>query len=126
MIFDLFAMACWDTGIAAVFNSPFIIPVAGCLMILGIVASGAWARVRAMEIKSQERLARIAHGLPVEPTWDDVTVRAATQAVGQSTSETPAFHRKVNDGAGARRAGLILFSIGVGLFAFFGALATIL
>ena len=123
MIFDLFAMALLD-GLSTVMNSPFIIPVAGCVMILGMTASSMWAKVRSEEIKSHERLARIAQGLPVEtPTnWEEVTLKAATE----QGSAGPAVSRgKVNDGSGARRAGIVLVSIGVGLFSFFLALAAI-
>ena len=117
------AYALWDNGIAEVFNSPFVIPVAGCMMVLGIVVSSIWAGVRTHEIKSHERLARIAQGLPVEPTWDEVTVRAATGALKQTPGSRPAA--RANDGSGARRAGVVLTSVGVGLFAFFAALSAI-
>ncbi len=122
MVFDLLAMAMLD---GSWFYSPFIIPVAGCAMILGIVASGAWARVRSLEIKSQERLARIAHGLPVEPDWDQATAREAAQVAGQMTPAAPKPHGRPKDGSGARRAGMVLVSVGVGLFAFFAALTMI-
>ena len=109
------------------FYSPFIIPVAGCAMILGIVASGAWARVRSLEIKSQERLARIAHGLPVEPDWDQATVRAATEQIaGPTAPGAPKQPGRPNDGSGARRAGVVLTAIGAGLFLFFAILAATL
>ncbi len=135
MIFDCLGMWFLDGGIAAVFNSPFVIPVAGCVMVACIVVSSMWAGVRSQEIKSHERLAKIAQGLPVEPSWDEVTVKAAT--AGEVGEDPPGFSgykklkqyqqhtKRADDGAGARRAGLILVSIGVGLLAFFGALAVI-
>lgn len=123
MIFDLLTMVLFDSGIAAVFNSPFVVPVAGCLMILGIAATSIWARVRSQEIRSHERLARIAQGLPVGPEWDDRENRAMDF---NAASERVPFTGKVNDGSGARRAGVVLVSIGVGLFAFFFALTVIL
>ena len=119
MLFHVFAFAMWEEGIAGVFNSPFIIPVAGCLMILGIVATSIWAGVRSQEIKSHERLALIAQGKQPEPTWDETTVKAA--AAGG------AFGRgRMNDGSRARRAGVVLVSIGLGLILFFFALTVIL
>ena len=60
MIFDLLGITFLDGGIAAVFNTPFIIPVAGGVMVGCIVVASVWAGVRSQEIKSQERLARIA------------------------------------------------------------------
>jgi hypothetical protein len=38
------------------FDSPFIVPVAGCFMILGIVVAGVWSGNRAQEMRSRERL----------------------------------------------------------------------
>ena len=128
MLFDLFAMVTLD-GLATVFNSPFIIPVAGCVMILGMSASSMWAKVRSEEIKSHERLARIAQGLPVDtPTnWDEATLKAAMEAqTGTAATGFVPHSSKINDGSGARRAGVVLTSIGLGLFLFFAMLAATL
>ncbi len=126
MLFDLLGMWFLESGIVGVLNSPFIVPVTGCLMILGISATSIWARVRSQEMKSQERLARIAHGLPVEPDWHEATVRGATAATGGPGAEVARLRGKLNDGSGARRAGVVLVSIGAGLILFFLALAIIL
>jgi hypothetical protein len=123
MLFDLLTMVLFDSGIAAVFNSPFVVPVAGCLMILGISATSIWARVRSQEIRSHERLARIAQGLPVEAEWQERDSRAMG---ADAPAERMQPSGKVNDGSGARRAGVVLVSVGVGLFAFFFALTVIL
>ena len=120
MLFDTFAFAMLDGQVAAVFNSPFVVPVAGCAMIGSIVVAGIWSGVRTREIKSHERLARIAQGLPVEPDWEEATVKMAVAATSQGAA---AFPR--NDGSKARRAGVVLVSIGLGLLAFFFALAVI-
>ena len=122
MVFSLVTMVFLDGGITAVFNSPFIIPVAGCAMILGISATSIWAGVRSQEIKSHERLARIAQGLPVESSWDEATSKAASAAGVAAPAQA---HGKINDGSGARRAGIVLVSIGLGLFVFFLALSAI-
>ncbi len=111
-----------DTGIGQALGSPFIVPVAGCAMIGSIAVAGIWSGVRTREIRSHERLARIAQGLPVEPDWDQETLQ---QAKASSTSAPKPFGRP-NDGAGAHRAGLILCSIGIGLIAFFAFLAVVL
>ena len=44
-------------------DTPFAVPVAGCVMILGIVVAGIWSGVRTREMQSQERLAAIAKGI---------------------------------------------------------------
>ena len=130
MVFDFLAMMMLDAD--GWYNSPFIIPVAGCAMVLGIVVASIWAGVRSQEIRSHERLARIAQGLPVEPNWDEATVKAATtSAVGeeppgfQGYKKLKEYKRRSNDGSRARRAGLVLVSVGMGLFTFFGSLAAI-
>ncbi len=123
MLFDLFALVTLD-GLATVFNSPFIIPVAGCVMILGMSAASMWAKVRSEEIKSHERLARIAQGLPVETPGTTAPVSAMESVFGNAAAATPRIDR-MNDGGKARRAGVVLVSIGLGLFLFFAALAAI-
>ncbi len=101
------------------FNSPFVIPVAGCAMVLGIVVASIWAGVRSQEMKMQERLAAISKGFQPDapaPLRRDVAVAAGRETGGRSLS----------DGAGARRTGIVLISVGVGLCLFFIALAVIL
>jgi hypothetical protein len=46
-------------------NSPFIVPVAGTVMILGIVAVSKWSEYGARKLHSEERMAAIAKGLPL-------------------------------------------------------------
>jgi hypothetical protein len=119
MISSTLAFALLDDGISGVFNSPMIIPVAGCVMILGIVATSIWAGVRSQEIKSHERLALLAQGIQPEPNWDQATVKAAAAGdIGGQWART-------NDGSKARRAGIVLVSVGVGLILFFFALTVI-
>ena len=101
------------------YNSPFIIPVAGCAMIGSIAVAGIWSGVRTKEIKSHERLAMIAQGLQPEPEWDQEVLKQATANTPAPTSAPG----RPNDGSGARRAGIILCSIGLGLIAFFFVLA---
>lgn len=124
MVWDLVGIWLLDSQVAEVFRSPFIIPVAGCVMILGMSVASMWAKVRSEEIRSHERLARIAQGLPVEPAWVEEPVRTA----GPAPAGRPvpvASRQQVNDGGKARRAGVVLVSIGVGLIGFFAVLAVI-
>jgi len=46
-------------------NSPFIVPVAGTIMILGIVAVSKWSEYGTRKLHSEERMAAIAQGLPL-------------------------------------------------------------
>lgn len=95
--------------------SPFIVPVSGTIMILGIVVAGIWSGVRTREMQSQERLAAIAKGMTPPPSPEELALTRPGRHLG-----------RVNDGAGARRTGIVLVSVAIGLFAFFAALAVIL
>src|SRR5580658_5019309 len=88
--------------------SPFIVPVAGCLMILGIVIAGIWSGVRQREIQSRERLEAIARGVPIPPTPEELAITH-----GRPTADLR-----------RRRANIRL--AGVGLILFFVGLAAVL
>jgi hypothetical protein len=96
-------------------NSPFIVPVAGCFMIVGIVAANAWGSTRKRQIESEERLAAIARGVPIPPTQDEV-------AISRNRPGPDALRRRGN----VRRGGIVLISAAVGIVLFFLALASIL
>ena len=95
-----------EGAVASVANSPFIVPVSGTLMILGIVVAVVWSGVRRREMESQERLAAIARGLVPATTPEAV-------ATGQERLTTVARQRDTS-----RRAGLVLSFLGVGLVLF--------
>jgi hypothetical protein len=95
--------------------SPFIVPVAGCIMILGIVVAGIWSGIRNREIQSTERLAAIAKGVPVPPTPEEL-------AIMHGKPSADSTRRRGN----VRLAGTILVIGALGLFAFFALLAAIL
>ena len=89
-------------------QSPFIVPVAGCIMILGIVAVTSWSGARSRELESQERLAAIAKGLFPPPT-------AAELAATRGPRASNAFRRRAN----IRLAGIILVASAVAIALFF-------
>jgi hypothetical protein len=96
-------------------NSPFIVPVAGCLMILGIVAVTSWSSARNREMESQERLAAIAKGLVPPPTKDEL-------ALTQTRPTSNSVRRRGN----IRLAGIVVTASAVGIMVFFALLAFIL
>ncbi len=95
--------------------SPFIVPVAGCIMILGIVLGGIWSAIRNREIQSTERLAAIAKGVPIPPTVEELAV-----IHGKPSADSTRRRGTV------RRWGIVLLGAAVGMVAFFIALASIL
>ncbi|MGA8938241.1 MAG: DUF6249 domain-containing protein [Acidobacteriaceae bacterium] len=96
-------------------GSPFIVPVAGCFMVLGIVVASMWSGARKREIESQERLAAIAKGITPPPTADEL-------AQTQSRPIPSAFRRRAN----IRLSGIVLIAAAAGIVLFFVALAAIL
>jgi hypothetical protein len=114
IIATLAAFAFHPDGSDMVF-SPFIVPVAGCIMILGIVIAGIWSGIRNREIQSTERLAAIAKGVPVPPTPEELAIMH-----GKPSADTT--RRRGN----VRRAGIVLLGSAVGLVAFFLVLAAVL
>lgn len=47
------------------FFSPYVVPVAGTLMIFGIVAVSKWSEYNTRKLQYDERMAAIAKGLPL-------------------------------------------------------------
>ena len=92
------------------FDSPFIVPVAGCVMILGLGVAGIYSEMRNKELRSQERIAMLNRGVPL----------AEIERMSAVASEE---EKKVRDPLRslgiARRTAIVLISIGVGLV-FFG------
>ena len=97
------------------FDSPFVVPVAGCLTGLGIAVAGIWSKVRNREMQSQERLAAIARGVPLPPTVEELAIMHGTPSVDKT-------RRRAN----ARQGGIVLVGIAFGLILFFIALAAVL
>ena len=104
-----------DSGVSETFNSPFIVPVASFVMVLGIVAVGSWSNARKRELESQERLAAIAKGLVLPPT-------AAEIAATQGRPAISLVRRRAN----IRLSGIVLLGAAAGIALFFIALAAIL
>ena len=96
-------------------NSPFIVPVASFIMVLGIVAVGSWSNARKRELESQERLAAIAKGLVLPPT-------AAEIAASQGRPAISLVRRRAN----IRLSGIVLLGASAGIVLFFVALSAIL
>ncbi len=96
--------------------SPFIVPVAGCAMALGIAVAGIWSRTRKRELESHERLAAIAQGIAPPPTAEELVLTQAPRQAGSS------LRRRAN----IRLTGIVLVSAAAGIVLFFVVLAAIL
>jgi hypothetical protein len=97
------------------FLSPFIVPVAGCAMILGIVAFGVYSEIDQRRLRSQERMTLLARGMTIE---DIESIQR------QATNEDAVDPlRTMNN---IRRTAMILLSSGLGVVLFGVLLALIL
>jgi len=108
-------LAFFLSSVGEVAESPFIVPVAGCVMVLGIVLASIWSGIRSREMQSQERLAAIARGVPLPPSVEELAI----------------MHGKPSADLNRRRAsvrlwGIVLLGTAFGLILFFVALAAIL
>jgi hypothetical protein len=97
------------------FFSPFIVPVAGCLMILGLGVAGIYSEIDQKRIRSQERMTLLARGVSI----DDIE-RIQRQAADDDAIDPV---RTLNN---IRRTAMILFGSGIGIVLFGLLLAIIL
>jgi hypothetical protein len=112
---EVMVLAMFLSGIGEVAESPFIVPVAGCVMTLGIVVASIWSGIRSREMQSQERLAAIAKGLPLPPSMDELAMLHGKPVVAPNRRRGT-----------IRLWGIVMLGSAVGLILFFVALATIL
>jgi hypothetical protein len=97
------------------FDSPFVVPVAGCVMVLGISVAGIFSGLRQRQIQSEERLAAIAKGMPIPPTPEELAILHGKPSGNQQ-------RRRAN----IRTAGIVCTTVGLGMIVLFFLLAAIL
>ena len=102
-------------------NSPFIIPVAVFAMVLGIVIVANIYNYHVRKLKSEERMAAIAKGLPLPPDLDAIDhANSDPRRSGAVRWRSPEITvRDRNERL--RTGGIVCISVGVGLafFSFF-------
>ncbi|HEX3967701.1 MAG TPA: DUF6249 domain-containing protein [Edaphobacter sp.] len=96
--------------------SPFIVPVAGCMVGIVAIVAGIWLDGHKRRIKSEERIAMISRGVPL----------AEIEKMLGSGSEDKPVKDPLRSLGNARRAGIVLISVGLGLTLFFILLSYIL
>jgi hypothetical protein len=89
------------------FFSPFIVPVAGCLMILGLGCFGIYSEMDQKRMRSQERMTLLARGMSIE----DIE-RLQRQVQNEDVADPV---RTMNN---IRRTAMILLASGVGVVVF--------
>jgi hypothetical protein len=99
-----------------VFFSPFVVPVAGCLVGIVAIVSGIWFEAQQRRNKAEQRMAMIARNVPIAEI-------ERLLGTGEDEKRTRDPLRSLGN---ARRTGIVLVSTGVGLALFFITLAVIL
>jgi len=95
--------------------SPFIVPVAGCAVGAVAIVSGIWFEAQQRRNKAEQRMAMIARGVPIAEI---------ERLLGSGDEEKP-VRDPLRSLGNARRAGIVLVSLGVGLVLFFAALSVV-
>jgi hypothetical protein len=96
--------------------SPFIVPVAGCLVAIVAIVSGVWFEAQQRRNKAEQRMAMIARGVPI----------AEIERLLGSGDEEKRVKDPLRSLGNARRTGIVLVSVGLGLMLFFISLYVIL
>src|ERR1700749_3667243 len=97
--------------------SPFIVPVAGCVVGMVAIISGVWFEAQKRRLRSEERMGMMARGVPIAEI---------ERLMGPGDEEKPAVKDPMRSLGNARRTGIVLVSVGVGLIFFFIVLTMIL
>jgi hypothetical protein len=97
--------------------SPFIVPVAGCMVGIVAIVSGIWLDGHKRRIKSEERIAMISRGVPLAEI---------ERVMGAGNEEKPPVKDPLRSLGNARRTAIVLVSVGLGLTFFFITLSYIL
>jgi hypothetical protein len=98
------------------FMSPFIVPVAGCAVGAVAIVSGIWFEAQQRRNKAEQRMAMIARGVPIPEI----------ERLLGSGDEEKRVRDPLRSLGNARRTGIVLVSVGLGLVIFFCVLSAIL
>lgn len=96
--------------------SPFVVPVAGCVVGIVAIISGIWLDAQKRRLKSEERVAMISRGVPI----------AEIERLIGVGEEKPPVKDPLRSLSNARRTAIVLVSVGMGLMLFFVVLSYIL
>ena len=96
--------------------SPFVVPVAGCVVGIVAIIAGIWLDAQKRRLKSEERVAMISRGVPI----------AEIERLIGVGEEKPPVKDPLRSLSNARRTAIVLVSVGLGLMLFFVVLSYIL
>jgi hypothetical protein len=97
--------------------TPFVVPVAGCMVGIVAIVSGIWFEAHKRRLRSEERMTMMARGVPIAEI---------ERLMGPGDEEKPPVKDPMRSLGNARRTGIVLVSAGAGLILFFLVLTAIL
>ena len=98
------------------FNSPFIVPIGAFAVAIVVIIAGIWSQAHRTRVKAEQRMAMIARGM---------STAEIERLLGTPGDDAHPPKDPLRSLGNARRAGIILVSIGVGLILFFLVLTAI-
>ena len=99
------------------FNSPFIVPIGAFAVAIVAVIAGIWSQAHQTRVKAEQRMAMLARG---------ISISEIEQLLGPGHDEKRTPKDPLRALGNARRTGIVLVSVGVGLILFFVVLTLIL
>lgn len=99
------------------FSNGNIIPIFAMLIPIVAIIGGVWSHIHQTRAKADQRMAMIARGMSI----DEIE-----RLLGKPGDEMRPPKDPLRSLSNARRAGIVLVSVGIGLIAFFLVLASIL
>lgn len=100
-----------------IWSTPFIVPVAGCAMVLGLGVAGIYSEIQSKRLRAEQRMAMLSRGVPIEEIEKILTKGGDIDRPVRDPLRSLAI---------ARRTALVLISSGIGLIIFGLLLAAIL
>jgi len=100
-------------------SSPFIVPLGAFLVAIVAIVSGIVGQAHARRIKAEQRMAMIQRGMPVEQI--DMLLKSSKDDVDEGSRTRDPLRSLGN----ARRTGIVLVSVGLGIVLFGSVLAII-
>ena len=100
-----------------ILSSPLIIPVVAMLIPIVAIIGGIWSQMHSSRLKADQRMAMIARGMSTA----EIEKLLGTPGEDMRPPKDP-----LRSLSNARRAGIVLVSIGIGLIVFFLLLTAIL
>jgi hypothetical protein len=98
-------------------NSAYIVPLGAFVVAIVAVVAGIWSQAHAVRVRAEQRMAMIARGM---------SIAEIEQLLGNSEDEEKRPAKDPMRSLGnARRAGIVLVSVGAGLVLFFIVLSAI-